>query len=397
MKRFLALLLALVMVLSFAACSKNEPTGSTPTEPTRDLSKLDKLYWRESYTASDADAAAARNSTVASVGGAELTNGMLQIYYWMEVYSFLNDYGNYLGLYGLNPTKPLDSQACVNTDGTWQHNFLKGALDNWYCYQSLALAAEKTNTPMDPELQKELDGLYDSLKKRAEDGKFDSIDALIQSESGPGCTAEDYYNYTAMCYRGFSYFNKMVDEINVTDTMIEDYFKRTEADLKKEGISKESGNVCSVRHILIEVAEGKSDADWETCRDKAQKLLDEWLTGEHTENTFADFAKKHSTDGGSSSNGGLYEGLNSKTNFVPEFKEWYLAEGRKAGDYGLVKTSYGYHIMYFSSTEPEWIYRCREAVTSELSSRIISNALKEYQLNVNYDKILLGEVSLSNS
>lgn len=400
MRKLIALLLALVMVLSLAACSKEEETPASsaatdPIETTKDLTNLDELYWRDSYTVNAEEALAARNTPVAAIGNAELTNGLLQIYYWMDVYTFLNSYGNYLALYGLDYTKPLDEQARSNSDGTWQHYFLDSALQNWRSYQALALAADETNTPLDPALQEALDQLYDDLEQSAEDGGFDSIDAMIQADTGPGCTAEDYYNYTALYYKGYSYFNKMVAAIEVTDDMIEEYFTENTEALKESGITKDSGEVCNVRHILIEVASGKTDDDWENCRAEAQKLLDEWLSGEHTEETFAEYAKEHSADGGSSSDGGLYTGLNDETNFVQEFKDWYLAEGRQAGDYGLVKTTYGYHIMYFSGTEAQWISYCRDAITSELTSKIITDTVEKYELIVDYESIALGEADLT--
>ena len=34
---------------------------------------------------------------------------------------------------------------------------------------------------------------------------------------------------------------------------------------------------------------------------------------------------------------------------VTEFNDWCFAEGRKAGDTGIVLTEYGYHIIYFES------------------------------------------------
>ena len=400
MKKLIALLLALVMVLTLTACSKENEPSATPnttgsTEPVKDLTDLDELYWRDSYTANAQDAFAARATPVASVGSASLTNGMLQVYYWMDVYSFISSYGNYLALYGLDYSAPLDAQACGNTDGTWQHYFLKSALDNWHKYQALALMADETSTPIEPAMQETLDNLYDDLADAAADGGFDSIDAMIQRDTGPGCTAEDYYLYTELCYKGYSYFNKMVSAINVTDDMIAQYFSENESDLKDSGITKDSGDVCSVRHILIQVADSKTDDDWEACRDEAQRLLDEWLAGEHSEDTFAAYAREHSEDPGSNSNGGLYTGLNNETNFVQEFKDWYLAEGRATGDYGLVKTSYGYHIMYFSGTEAQWISHCRDAVTDELTAKIITDAAEKYTLTVDYEKIVLGEVDLT--
>lgn len=404
MKKLIALLLAAVLVLSMAACSKkpSETTGST--EPTKDLTKLDELYWRDSYSGSDAEVAAARDTVVGFIDEAELTNGMLQIYYWMDVYNFLNSNGYYLALYGLTLEKPLDSQSCVNTDGTWQHYFLQSALDAWRCYQSLALMAEETDTPMDPDLQKDLDGLMDLLAKQAKDGGYENADAMMQAEAGAGCTAQDYYDYTEMYYRGFSYFNKMCDQIEVTDAMIEQYFNKYQSELAQDGITKDSGSGHKVRHILVKVEGGTkddngkttySDTEWDACRVKAQKLLDQWLAGEHTEDTFAQLANEHSEDPGSNTAGGLYAGLTKDTNFVDEFKDWYLAEGRQIGDYGLIKTEHGYHIMYYSGTEPQWITACREGVKNELTNKIITDATNKYTTMVVYDSILLGEVDLN--
>lgn len=399
MRKLIALLLALVMALSMAACSEEaaKPTTPTtdPTSATKDPATLDELYWRDTYTGSAEDVIAARNTVVATLGSAELTNGMLQIYYWMDVYDFLNTYSSYLSSYGLDYTKPLDEQDCGGSDGTWQHYFLNGALGGWEHFQSMALAADEAQIAILPEYQEEMDDLYDDLTQSAVDGGFASIDAMIQADAGPGCTAEDYYRYNELYYKAYSYFNTKFYEIEVTDAMIEEYFTENEASLAVNGINKKSGDSCVVRHILIEVAEEKTDDDWEKCRQEAQKMLDDWLAGDATEDAFAELAKEHSADPGSKAEGGLYRGLTSETSFVQEFKDWYLEEGRQAGDYGLVKTSYGYHIMYFSGTEPIWVYYCREAVTDAEAAKIVSDAVGKYELVTNYDDILLGEVTIT--
>ena len=45
---------------------------------------------------------------------------------------------------------------------------------------------------------------------------------------------------------------------------------------------------------------------------------------------------------------------------VTEFNDWCFADGRQAGDHGIVKTTYGYHIMFFSG-EGDYIYWRRAA------------------------------------
>jgi hypothetical protein len=394
MKRLLALILALAMLFALAACGKNEsPSGSTA--PTDAPPELSELFKRSSYTADDSQLSAARDTVVATFGDVTLTNSMLQIYYWMDAYNFISSYSSKLSQYGLDIKKPLDQQDCLLSSGTWQHYFLSNSLKSWHYYQALALMADETQTPINPSMQEALDNLYDDLEKNAKEEKFDSIDALIQADAGAGCTAQDYYKYTELLYKGYSYFDKIVAGITITDAMIEEFFTEHEEELKESGISKESGNAYHVRHILIRVDDGKTDADWESCKKEAQKIMDEWLAGEATEAAFAELASKHSEDTGSNYNGGLFEGLSDDTNFVKEFKDWYLDNSRKVGDYGLVKSDYGYHIMYFSGSEIEWIYQCREAAKAEKTSEAIQAAMDKYTVTVEYDKILLPDLKFS--
>lgn len=108
----------------------------------------------------------------------------------------------------------------------------------------------------------------------------------------------------------------------------------------------------NVRHILVmpEAGEDKtvSAEAWSAAEQKANELLNEFLSGSATEDDFAAMAAEHSEDPGSAQNGGLYENI-TKGKMVAPFEGWCFEEGRKPGDTGIVKTNYGYHIMYFSA------------------------------------------------
>lgn len=116
----------------------------------------------------------------------------------------------------------------------------------------------------------------------------------------------------------------------------------------------------NVRHILFTPASYKSDA---TATDEdaaaaalkmANQVYDTWKAGDKTEESFAALAKQFSDDTGSKENGGLYTDVTSGT-MVPEFNDWLFDSSRKPGDTGIVKTTYGYHIMYFvSDSSPAW-------------------------------------------
>ena len=123
-----------------------------------------------------------------------------------------------------------------------------------------------------------------------------------------------------------------------------------------------------VRHILIMPEGGTKDEngnttyseeDWETCRAQAQSLLDQYLAGEKTADAFGALANEHSDDNnGKVTNGGLYSGV-YYGQMVAEFEDWIFDLSRKTGDTGLVKTQYGYHVMYFVDREgpvDDWLF-----------------------------------------
>ncbi len=120
----------------------------------------------------------------------------------------------------------------------------------------------------------------------------------------------------------------------------------------------------NVRHILVAFEGGTTnsstgettytDAEKEKAKQAAEKLLAEWKNGEATEDSFADLAAKE-TDDGNGDEGGLYEDI-YPGQMVEEFEDWCYDEARKAGDTGVVKTKYGYHVMYYSG-ESETNYR----------------------------------------
>lgn len=363
------------------------------------------VYYKDSYSVSDEKAADKREKVVATVGDAELTNGVLQLYYWMNVYDFLDNYGYYAVYAGLDYTEPLDEQTCLDEDCTWQQFFLDDALAGWHNYQAMALMAQEAGMSLTEAMQSDLDNLRTSMTEAALSNGFSSIDAMIQSDMGPGCTYEDYYAYMEVYYKGYMYFSQKYDAIEVTNEMLEAYFTANEETLAQSGITKESGDYYDVRHILIGVEGGTEDEDgnvtysddeWEACRAEAQALLDEWLAGEHTEETFAELAAEYSEDTGSNTNGGLYENLTVDYGFVEEFENWYTDESRQAGDYGLVRSSYGYHIMYFSGAEEQWIEECRGGIMSEEAAKIVTEATSKYPISVNYKNIVLGVVDLSS-
>ena len=369
--------------------------------------KENNVYRKASYSVSDEKALQKSDQVVAKIGDTELTNGLLQIFYWMDVYEYLEDYGYYAVYYGLDYTQLLDQQTCKDTEGTWQHFFLDKSILNWHSYQALAMMAEAEGVPLEEELQADLDGLRASLTEAVLESDYQSIDAMLQADMGPGCTFENYYRYMDAYYRAYSYLEHKLGKVEITDAMLQEYFDAHAEELAEDGISKESGDVKDVRHILIAVEGGTenedevmeyTDEEWEACRKEAQAVLDEWLAGEATEESFTELTYVYSEDTGSNTNGGLYENLDSESGFVQEFVDWYMDESRKPGDYGLIRTEYGYHVMYFVGSEAQWLRNCRRGVMADLTPDVLKEAREQYPIDeIEYKKIALGVVELNQN
>ena len=82
---------------------------------------------------------------------------------------------------------------------------------------------------------------------------------------------------------------------------------------------------------------------------------------------------------GSNTNGGLYEDVYPGM-MVTEFNDWCFAEDRNVADYGIVKTSYGYHIMYMSGVSDElyWKSVVKEAYLNEQASALLDEICARY-------------------
>ena len=150
-------------------------------------------------------------------------------------------------------------------------------------------------------------------------------------------------------------------------------------------------NSVDVRHLLVQFdAEDTSnvtDAQKEAAQKEAKALLDEWLAGDKTEESFAALVKDKTDDTASAETGGLYEGIRTSDNYVASFEEWSFDDSRKAGDYGIIETEYGYHIMYFVSDNTDdldWKETIRTSKGADALENYETELLKEdgeYSIN----------------
>ena len=343
------------------------------------------------------------NDKVGTLLGTELSNGVLQMFYSSIISDFLNDYSNSLSYIGLDIYKPLDEQKYPYEGAeTWEDFFLDLALERWQNCIALCKIAADNGYVLDAEWQKMIQEQMDSLEEIAKSNNYVSAAAMIKTFYGDCCTLEIYHEYLILDTTANAYYYTLLD---VSDEQIREAFDKNKSKLAEKGITKNSALVSSVRHILImpeggvTSEDGKTvtytDEEWDACKNKAQTILDEWKAGAATEESFAALATKYTQDTGSKANGGLYENVANDNTYVPEFQNWAVSTSRATGDVELVKTSFGYHIMYYVSGEPEWQYYSRtlaqEAVMADMEAKL-DKLLEENPAEVNRDAATLQNV-----
>lgn len=354
------------------------------------------------YTASDEEVLAARDTVVARIGDYTLTNGQLQVAYWMEVQNFLNTYGSYAAYFGLDYTKPLDTQICSvsENNGTWQQFFLASALNSWKNYQSMAAEAENASYEMDPALAAELASIPQMMEESALMYGFESGEAFLQYNVGKGALMEDYAHYMGLYYPGTLYFEELCNANLPTDAEVETYFTANEAAYLESGLAREDKYV-DVRHILIMPdgadssnirTETFDEAAWASAKTKAEEILAIFEAGDKSEDSFAALAMEYSHDG-SASTGGLYTDV-TKGQMVANFENWCFDENRQTGDYGIVETEFGYHLMYFVDSRPVWMDAVKSEMANMLSNDLLNAILDKYTMEAEFDKILLAYVNM---
>ena len=120
----------------------------------------------------------------------------------------------------------------------------------------------------------------------------------------------------------------------------------------------------NVRHVLVAFEGGTydsttgvttySDEEKLAAKEAAEELYNQWKNGKASEETFIELANTESDDGDGTT-GGLYTDV-YPGQMVENFENWCFAEGREAGNHGIVESEYGYHIMYYVG-DSETTYR----------------------------------------
>ena len=391
------------------AASENAALNTTDeTDPTA-MNNVDQAgnFIEHSYTvANDAFTEEDAAAVVATCGDAELTNSRLSYYYWQQYYNFMSMYGSYASMMGLDTTKPLSEQMYDDTH-TWEDFFLQSAVRTFWQTEAINAAAKEAGYVLDSETEEYLTSLTDAMTQEAESGEYASVDEYIQAAYGPHSTMDSYTAFAREMMTASGYLSTVYGSIELTDDEICAYFDENAANYAAQNIAKDDPNMVNVRHILItpqadENAETDengqpvlTEQNWTNAQMKADEIYKMWQEGDATEETFAALATEYTEDPGSMSTGGLYEEI-YPGQMMQEFNDWCFDTARQVGDTAVVKTSYGYHIMYFSGVcdHPYWYKIAQQDCLATRQQQALADIVNATTVEVDYSKAKLTENGL---
>jgi len=364
------------------------------------LPRENDILYKDSYTVSDEVVEKKADDVIAKIGDKELTVAELQLYYTNDIYSFLNQYYDYLGVFGIDLTLPLDEQVNPMTEGqTWQQYFLQTALTSWQSYTILGILMEQDGYVPSEAMQAQLDTMEQTITAMAQSYGYEDAQAYLDEQMTPGITLDVYMDFNKAYYTGNEYLDQQYAKMYPTAEEIDAYYQENLQTFTDNGVEPGMGLQSSVRHILIQPEGGTtaedgvtvtySDEEKAAAYAEAERILEEWKTGEATEESFAQLANTYSKDGGSNTTGGLYQNINIDASYVEEFRAWAVDANRQVGDTAIVETQFGYHIMYFVSGEDYFTYTVGQQLVAQRVQDMLKAAQEAYPMEVNYKKIAL--------
>lgn len=443
MKRYLLLLLAAAVLAGCASPAVAQPAGQpsqAQTEPAPSLppdGQPGTVTSKGSYTGTGQ-----QDTVVASVGKAQLTNGLLSAFYWAEAAAWLQ------AGHPQSPdfSQPLDIQSCPvdSSVHSWQQFFLRRALNAWHTSQALVeqskndlVPTEEAYRPNPANREKYLDGMpatrvlygYDPhyrintmhqayldalpqhLQELAEQAGASTVEALARQ--GFGTDAEDLEDFARLYNEGYAYYTFLSYDRMPTEEEVQAYSQRhpsaepqTLVDIRQVLLVPSSqipdpnqtripGVPLQMQHEPVQIdPDGRvscSEEAWEYCLQQAQSLLEGWKRDGRTgEAAFAELANKHSQDPLTALDGGVLRNLR-QGQLIQPLDSWCFDPARQSGDTTIVRSDYGIHILYFSASREQAQLDAQKALGQQALAQILDKARRAYPVQIDYSAIVLPE------
>lgn len=245
----------------------------------------------------------------------------------------------------------------------------------------LLAQAKSQNLKLDQQSLDKIKAHMDSIIKDHGKGDQKKADKFTQETYGVNFSQyEAIYKDYVLAYE--IYVKKFKQDLNIPDKEMSDYYNN----------NKKTYDRVVAKHVLISTVDSEEKELPQAKLDEKKKLAEDILQKAKTGTDFESLVKQYSEDPGSKDKGGEIQAAKGRT--VKEFDEWLFSA--KDGDFGLVKTKYGYHIIKYikRTTFDDVKLEIKEELENQKYNAKIEEWLKDPNYTVKPNKKLIDSISV---
>lgn len=274
------------------------------------------------------------NFSAVTIGEHSFTAAEYSFFYRSEYFQFVNNYGDYLEMFGLDTTKPLSAQK-FGEDQTWEEYFKEAALSSMANTVMACDEAEKAGFKLTEEQQASLDESLEGLKTSNSGSDFPTADKFLAANYGKGLDVKTVGKLIEMSTIAQAYLSEKNASFTYTDAQLLDYYTA----------NKDTLDSFTYVSYYADGAENTEDGiDSKTAMEKAKKDADALVKD-------ADTAAKFKATATALSGSEVSESTTAGSELSSVYADWLRDSSRKEGDKTVIESETGYYALYYISHE----------------------------------------------
>lgn len=365
MKKFIAALLAALMLFSFAACTK---TAEAP--PAKESEGTEKTE-AELVPPKDHSLVALKSENY------EITNGMLSFFYLSGFYNVYSGYGSYFSSMGFDKSKPLSEQNYAE-DMTWHDYFLDMTLADARNFLYFAEAAKEAGYDFG-----DLDAKVDKQIETTIKDTSVTIEQYLVKMFGSALDVDDLRSALELQICALDYYNSLTEkaESQITEKVCQEHYDRNTLTYSKADFISYTINANTSNTQDTEGAYAQAEADAKALLAQAEAEgvdgFKSWVSDYMTAKNKASSTPMEE-DALKSQIDKILEGTKGASYTEgEELAEWAFAKDRAVGDCKLTDNGSGSYAVTVLTALP---YR-DESATKDVCHILIDPADYESEAN----------------
>ena len=162
-----------------------------------------------------------RNTVAVTIGEHELSNADLNYYYVDQINEFLNQYGSYASMFGLDLTKPLNEQVTnQETGATWADDFITSAISAAKHNYALIDAAKAAGYELSEAELTSIDNNINTMALYANLYGYADAESYIRAMYGKGANEKSFREYLHAQALATSYYNHYGTSLSYDDAAL---------------------------------------------------------------------------------------------------------------------------------------------------------------------------------